>query len=91
MPDSLLGGVDRNPDIWVNAARSYCAARQSGKTNDQVMNEQYQEFSQMMQSRVEVNPTTQLSQDLETSMAAMSIAVQLAPEQYCPNVNQSAS
>jgi hypothetical protein len=77
-----------NPGLFTQAAQEYCAIRQSGVSEQQFFESRYREIMLQAGEPNLANPSSEQMQQYENLMMASSIAVQLAPPHYCPNLNR---
>jgi hypothetical protein len=69
--------LQANPGVFVSEARSYCQARLSGMTDNQIMEQRYRQMSQNSGA---------MSRQMELSLMAAGMASQIAPKHYCPKI-----
>ena len=86
-----LSLIDENPSLMLAAAQNYCAARESGISEQQYMEAQYKELMSTMSEPALMNGNNSNSEQMrqyETALMANGIATELAPKHFCPNVTR---
>lgn len=82
--DSFLSLIDGNPELIAAAAQNYCAARESGMSEQQYMESQHEEVMSALSEPSSVNGNSEQVKQYETTFMATALAVELAPNHYCP-------
>ena len=86
--DNFLELINSNPELVVVAAQNYCAARQSGVSEQQYVESQREELMRMStlsETSLTDDDSKQMKQ-YETAFMATTVAVEFAPKYYCPGV-----
>lgn len=86
--ERILNLIDNNPELIIAAAQNYCAARESGISEQQYMESQYKELTSTLSESSVVNGNPEQVKQYETMFMATPIAVELAPNYYCPGVTR---
>lgn len=93
--DALTKLVETNPDLLTTAARDYCQARQSGKSEEEIMENTYRasmESLEMAGSNVTTRQEAeQLQRQMEAKVAPIELARTLASQHYCPTLSSRSS
>ncbi len=88
---SVKNLVEANPGALTSAARNYCQARQSGKSDSEIMENTYRDAADSigMETRNPKNrqEAERLQQQMEDAIVPTQIAMSLASQHYCPQVN----
>ncbi len=93
--NSLTKLVEANPDLLTTTARDYCQARQSGKSEEEIMENTYRESIESLEM-ASSNATTrqeaeQLQRQMEAKLAPIELARSLASQHYCPMLSSRSS
>ena len=86
--ERILSLIDNNPELIIAAAQNYCAARELGISEQQYVELQYKELMSTLSESSMVNGDSQQVRQYETTFMATPIAVELAPNYYCPGVTR---
>ena len=87
--NSFLSLIDSNPELVVAAAQNYCAARESGMSEQQYMELQHEEQLMTTSSQPSTMDDSEQIKQYEAMFAATAVAVEFAPKHYCPGVVRS--
>ncbi len=85
-----LNLIDENPGLMLAAAQNYCAARESGISEQQYMESQYKDLMSTISEpeMMNGNRNSEQMRQYETALMANGIATELAPKHFCPNVTR---
>jgi hypothetical protein len=81
-----LSLIDDNQGLMVAAAQNYCAARESGMSEQQYMESKYKELMSTVSDPAMMNGDSEQMKQYETALMANGIAAELAPKHYCPSI-----
>ncbi|MCY7321899.1 MAG: hypothetical protein LH660_08905 [Phormidesmis sp. CAN_BIN36] len=85
--------IEANPEALTSAARNYCQARQSGKSDEEIMQNTYRDAVDA--TGIEMNnyspknrqEAERLQQQMEVAVIPTQFAMSLASKHYCPQVS----
>ena len=83
--DSFLELIDSNSNLIIAAAQNYCAARESGMSEQQYMELQHEKLMTTSSQPSTMDDSEQMKQ-YEAMFTATAVAVEFAPRHYCPGV-----
>ncbi|KAM3093763.1 hypothetical protein ACKFKG_18610 [Phormidesmis sp. 146-35] len=87
---TLIAMVETNPSLFLEAATTYCEARQSGISEGQFMERQYMQAYESLEAYSPAGANRQeyeqSQQQFQLKLVSLSIATSLAPKHYCPQV-----
>ena len=89
--------IEANPELLTSAARNYCRARQSGKSDEEIMQSTYQDAVDA--TGIEMNnyspknrrEAERLQQQMEMAVIPTQLAMSLASQHYCLQVGKRSS
>ena len=84
--DSFLSLIDSKPELVVAAAQNYCAARESGMSEQQYMELQHEELMTTSSQPSTMDDNSEQMKQYEAMFTATAVAVEFAPKHYCPGV-----
>ena len=83
--DSFLELIDSNPKLIIAAAQNYCAARQSGVSEQQYMESQHEELMSTLSETSTMDGNSEQIRQYETTFMATAVAAEFASNHYCPD------
>ena len=86
--ERILNLIDNNPEFLISAAQNYCAARGLGISEQQYMESQYEGLRSTLSESSMVNGDSEQVKQYEMTLMATPIAIELAPNHYCPGVTR---
>ena len=94
---SFKGLIEANPEVLTSAARNYCQARQSGQSDEEIMQNTYRNTVDSLGIEMETyrprnrQEGEQLQRQMEAAVIPIQFAMSLAPQHYCPQVSSQSS
>ena len=91
---SLKNLVEANPEALTSAARDYCQARQSGKSDNEIMENTYRNAMDSTGMEMETysprnrREAERLQKQIEVAVIPTQLAMSLASQHYCPQVSR---
>ena len=89
--------IEANPEVLTSAARNYCRARQSGKSDEEIMQNTYRNTVDSLGVEMETyrpknrQEAERLQRQMEAAVIPIQFAMSLAPQHYCPQVSSRSS
>ena len=89
--------IEANPEVLTSAARNYCQARQSGKSDEEIMQNTYRDTVDSLGVEMETyrpknrQEAERLQQQMEAAVIPLQFAMSLAPQHYCPQLSSRSS